>query len=279
MLRPLGAEQTTLTLDCLAEGFPERGRAFWDKGWARLLAWPGNRDADYPPGFFWMEKGEPAGIILTPASIRHSSGEPQIIVNVSSWYMRPAARWKAPLMLKALFRDDRVTFTDLTPTPDVQKMLPAFGFKAASDGIEWIATPLEATRRATGRVRPWRAGDVLAEGSPPDDLIRLHVEWGCLALVLEHDATPFLVVLKPMRVRGLPAARVLFAGSRQALNAALPALSRALLRHGHLFLRIDARPEGQRGMGFRPHGLWFARGEACEDRTDHFGSELALFDF
>ncbi|MBN8533567.1 MAG: hypothetical protein J0L51_05700 [Rhizobiales bacterium] len=280
MLTPLTAGRSSEAMELLIEGFPERGRGFWEKGLDRLLNWPGNRDSRYPPGFLWFDRGELAGIVLTPASARRGTGESRrAVVNVSSWYIREPFRWKAPLMLRALFQHADVTFTDLTPTPDVQKMLPAFGFSPASEGIEWIGTPLEAFGSSAGRLRRWRSGDPLASGSPPDELIALHVEWGCTALVLERGGESFLVITKPMRIRGLPGARVLFAGSRNALEAGLPALSRYLLVRGFLVLRVDARPKARRGRGFRPDGIWFARGDAFEDRTDHFGSELALFDF
>ncbi|MCU0817972.1 MAG: hypothetical protein MUF11_01520 [Beijerinckiaceae bacterium] len=280
MLRPFGPENATEILQLLEEGFPERGRAFWEKAIARLFAWPGNRELDYPPGFFWIDKNEPVGIILTPASPRMNGGETlRPIVNVSSWYVRETHRWKAPLMLRALFRDERVIFTDLTPTPDVQKMLPSFGFVPASGGIEWIGTPFMAFRASAARLRRWNPGEALAAGAPPDALIAEHVAWGCMALVLEQGSARHLLVLKPIRMRGLPGARILFAGSRAALEAGLPALARFMLARGTLLLRIDARPEGRRGQGYRPHGIWFARGDSFPDRTDHFGSELALFDF
>lgn len=280
MLIPLTTGRSSEAMELLIEGFPERGRSFWEKGLERLFEWPGNRDGRRPPGYLWLDRNDLAGIVLTPASTRRGEGESRrAIVNVSSWYIREPYRWKAPLMLRALFQDADAIFTDLTPTPDVQKMLPAFGFKPVSDGIEWIGTPLEVFRFSTGSLRRWQPGEPLAIGSPPDELITLHVKWGCTALVIEQCGENFLVVTKPMRIRGLPGARVLFAGSRAALEASLPALSRYMLLRGFLILRVDARPEARRGRGFRPDGIWFARGDAFEDRTDHFGSELALFDF
>lgn len=280
MLKPFGPEDRAQVLFMLEEGFPERDRIFWGRALDRLFAWPGNRAVDYPPGFFWIEKGESVGIILTPASPRNRTDEASPpVVNVSSWYVRDSYRWKAPLMLRALFRDERVIFTDLTPTPEVQKMLPAFGFMPACEGIEWIGTPFFAFRQKKARVLAWQSGTMLAAGSPPDPLIAEHISWGCTALVLEHAEARHLVVLKPMRARGLPAARVLFAGCRAALEAGLPALSRHMLLRGTLLLQIDARPEARRGPGYRPHGIWFARAKSFPDRTDHFGSELALFDF
>lgn len=280
MLKPFGPGDRASALQLLDEGFPERGRAFWEKALDRLLNWPGNAAVDYPPGFFWCDKDEPVGVILTPASPR-GTGETALlpVVNVSSWYVRESHRWKAPLMLRALFRDERVVFTDLTPTPEVQKMLPSFGFVPACEGIEWIGTPVLAIRSSEARVTRWQPGTMLAPGSPPDNLILEHVAWGCTVLVLEQGHLRHLVVLKSMKVRGLPGARVLFAGCRGALEAGLPALARHMLLRGTIILLIDARPEDRRGPGYRTHGIWFARAKSFPNRTDHFGSELALFDF
>lgn len=280
MLIPLTTARSSEAIELLIEGFPERGRDFWENGLERLFSWPGNRESRYPPGYLWFDKQDLAGIVLTPASLRGGNGEGRrAVVNVSSWYVREPYRWKAPLMLRTLFQGDEVVFTDLTPTEDVQKMLPAFGFKPVSEGIEWIATPLEAFRFSRSTLRRWRPGLALAAGSPPDELIAQHVSWGCSAFVLEQRGENVLVVTKPMRVRGLPGARVLFAGRRKALEAGLSALSRFMLLRGVLILRIDARAKERRGWGFRSAGIWFARGDTFEDLTDHFGSELALFDF
>lgn len=280
MLAPVTPDRLDEAIALLDEGFPERGRGFWSRGLARLAEWHGNAETGFPLGFFWLEAGHPVGIVLTPASRRLAAlGEVETIVNVSSWFIRPDFRWKAPLMLRALFRKEGVIFTDLTPSPEVQKMLPAFGFSPVNAGILLLATPWQALQASQGwQVRAWHSGDELPDKGPDPGLIGWHVDQGCLPLVLEKGAARHLLLCRPFRYRQLPAVETLFVGSHAALRAAMPALSRYMLRKGILVLQTDVRAGAPQPFGFRPRGIWFARGGCFADRTDHLGSELCLLD-
>lgn len=278
MLVPITSDRIADAVALLAEGFPERNSQFWQSSLARVLDWPGNRLADYPAGFLWVEQSEPVGILLTPASPRSGADGP-VLVNVSSWYLRAAFRWKAPLMLRALFRDGRAVFTDLTPTPDVRAMLPAFGFREINPGIVLRLTPALALGRGNGAsVVPWQPDVPLPQGSPPAEIIAFHRDLGCATLVIRHGTDNQLCVFRPFRYRGLKAARAVYIGSHAALAGSWPAIARRLLGKGFLIVQSDIRPGCPSPLGFRPHGQWFAKGGAFDDRTDHLGSELCLFD-
>jgi len=276
---------TLSDLDCatelLAEGFPGRTRAFWRTSLARLVQAGGNVAAEYPFGFFLMEKGEPVGVALTPASLRpRPDGAPQRVVNVSSWYVRPVHRWRAALMLRKIVGDPGLVYTDLSPTADVQTMLATFGFKPVNLGVVMHLLPSLALRRGVpATVSEWQAGEALPEGSPPAMLLESHRALGCLPLIVEGRAGRTLLVLRPKRVRRLPATQAVYVGSHAALEPHLPALARHLLGRGLLVAQIDCRSEaGTRNIGFRRNGLWFAKGSLFEDCTDHLGTELSLFD-
>ena len=278
MLTPITPVLSSRAIDQLAEGFPERGRAFWEAGLTRILAWPGNAGAEYPAGFLWLDKEEPVGILLTPAS-RRPGPSGQVLVNVSSWYIRPEYRWKAPLMLRALFRDPEAIFTDLTPTPDAQAMLQAFGFRQVNAGIALQVTLLLALKPGPPvKVRPWRPEDRLDSAAPAAEIIAFHRDRGYPTLVIEQGETCHLVICKPFLYRRLRAAAAVYISSHAAMGAALPALARQLLSSGILVLQSDIRPGKPKPLGFRKRGLWFAKGESFEDRTDHLGSELCLLD-
>ncbi|MCZ8187056.1 MAG: hypothetical protein O9308_11790 [Beijerinckiaceae bacterium] len=278
MLTPITPARASEAIALLDEGFPERGSDFWQRSLQRLFDWPGNALAGYPPGFFWLEKEQPVGILLTPASPRRGSGD-RVVVNVSSWYLRPDVRWKAPLMLRAVFRDPGPIFTDLTPTPDVQAMLPAFGFHPVNPGIGLQLTPLLALRPGGDvRVRAWEPEDGLDGITPPPELIAHHRDRGFPTLVIEQGQARHLCVFRPFRYRSLPAAFAVFIGSHAVLPAAWPALARHLLARGCLVVQCDVRAGKPHPLAFRRRGLWFAKGETFDDRTDHFGSELCLLD-
>jgi hypothetical protein len=277
-LTPLTRELSEIALDLLDEGFPERGRSFWQGALGKLLDWPGNAEAGYPVGFLWFDAGAPAGVVLTPASLRQAaSGGRRTIVNVSSWYVRPDFRWKAPLMLRSLFRDESVVFTDLTAAPGVQQMLAPFGLHPVNQGIALIPTPTLLAGRSRAEVRAWRPEDLAGRDAPDAALIDLHRRWGCRALTIDDGRERHLLVLKPFRYRGLPAAQALYVGSHRALDAALPAVARHMLLRGCLVLQVDRRPGSVPVPGLRQRGIWFAKGGCFRDRTDHLGSELSLF--
>lgn len=280
MLTPLTPDLKAEAITLLCEGFPERDAAFWDRGLTRLFAWPGNHATRRPIGYLWREGGKAEGVILTPATEHiDDDGQCRILVNVSSWYVRPALRWKAPMMLRALFRDADPIFTDLTPTPDVQKMLPAFGFHPVNRGVWLQPLPLLALRPASRvRIRPWRAGQRPAGAVPGDDLIALHEAWGCLPLEIDTGDLRQLVVLKPFRLRGIPAIRTVFVEHHAAFTAARPALARFLLKRGFLVLQSECRGEACRPGWFRERGIWFARGNRFAKGSSQFGSELCLLD-
>ncbi len=278
MLTPITPALSSRAIDLLDEGFPGRGRAFWEAGLTRIIEWPGNAAADFPPGFVWLDKDEPVGILLTPASPRPRP-DGCVLVNVSSWYIRPDYRWKAPLMLRALFRNPKAIFTDLTPTPDVQAMLPAFGFRQVNAGIALQFTPLLALKPGpNAKVRPWQLDDRLDAAAPAPEIIAFHCDQGYPTLVIEWGETCHLVMCKPFLYRGLRAAEAVYIGSHAAMAAALPALARKLLSTGVIILQSDIRPGKPKPIGFRKRGLWFAKGESFDDRTDHLGSELCLLD-
>ncbi|MCZ8182690.1 MAG: hypothetical protein O9322_06945 [Beijerinckiaceae bacterium] len=278
MLTPITPARAAEAVSLLDEGFPERGPAFWQRSLQQILDWPGNALAGYPPGFFWLEKEQPVGILLTPASPR-GGPDGRIVVNVSSWYLRPDFRWKAPLMLRAVFRDPGPVFTDLTPTPEVQAMLPAFGFRPINPGIGLQLTPLLALRPGGDvRVRAWQPDDRLDGAAPPPELIGLNRDRGFATLVIEQGPARHLCVFRPFRYRSLPAAFSIFIGSHAALPAAWPAIARHLLARGILVVQCDVRAGVPHPLALRRRGLWFAKGETFDDRTDHLGSELCLLD-
>lgn len=280
MLRPLEASSFPVALALLCEGFPERSPAFWEAGLQRLQKHGGNHEAGYPFGFLLMEGEKAVGIALTPASLRHQGdGNRQTVVNMSSWYVQPAHRWRAGIMLKTIFADKSVVFTDLTPTEDVQKMLPVFGFRAVNKGILFHALPFALFGSWSARVSLLQETVALPSSSLSSGTVQAHRHLGCRMLRMEGSAGPQLVIYRPIRHRGVPGAHLIYAESDAALAAGFGALARHLLAQGLLFLITDCRDEAaSRAWNFRPRGIWFARPDIFEDRTDFVGSELCILD-
>lgn len=278
MLRPLSAEDFNVATDLLVEGFPERGRAFWREALATLQRCG---DPDLPIGFLLLDKDSPAGVVLTPSSLRRrSGGEARKFVNLSSWYVRPRYRWRSGPMLKSVVADAQAVHIDLTPTDRVKQMLPAFGFEPISIGIEVAILPLVAlSGGGSAVVRAATAADWPSADGPDWALIERHREFGCAALMVDGPAGSTRVVYQIVRRRGLRVARLVYVESHERLRPAMGRLARHLLGRGCAILRLPAK-DARVGFGsiFLRRGVWYAKGDDFADRTDVLGTELILFD-
>jgi len=280
-MRPLVDGDIPQAALLLHEGFPALSVAFWVAALARLRHYGGNAQADVPLGWFMLHKDQPVGVMLTPASLRtRTDGSVEKLVNLSSWYVRPPHRWRAGFMLRGVMADKTCIYTDLTPTAEVQLMLPKLGFTALNRGVLLYALPLLAVLPAGGAVvRALEPGEMWLHAGPAPEMIEAHRDLGCLPLVLETAAGPQLVVVKRIRVRGVPGAQLIYAASRSEVVRHRSALARHLLRRGLLIFVHDTPHARSTALGwFRQRDLWFASGDdgSLSDRTDAFASELSI---
>lgn len=263
--------------DLLVEGFPERGRAFWTQSVATLARFA---DGDHPLGFLLIDKDEPVGVILTPSSMRRrADGAAQRIVNLSSWYVRPAHRWRSGRMLKSVIAQEGVIYTDLTPTERVRQMLPALGFAPLNIGIQLSFLPaLALFGGRSGAVTTAGEADWRAASDGPDwSLIDDHGAFECTPLMVDSPAGATRIVYQ--RRRGSSLARLVYVESHERLRPAMGSLAAYLLARGCALLRMPAR-DRRVGFGsiFIARAVWFAKGDDFADRTDILGSERILFD-
>lgn len=286
MLQPIATDTATpadlrQATALLQEGFPERPALFWSQTVDRLHGQAGQALDSAPWGQFLVHQGQPVGILLTLGSWRRPTGLPaHRVVNLSSWYVQPLHRWQAGRMLGRLLAEPDTTFTDLTPTPAVQRMLPRLGMQPVNCGTLIHPLPRHLLRRPASpaasvqALPPSHCGQ--AHGLPPG-LLQAHTRLGCLALHLHDDEGTQLLVLRPIRLRGVPGALLVYAESQRRWRAQLGLLARHLLRQGLVFLESDQRPgDCTRGAIVRPRSVWWSKGRCFADRTDLLGSELCL---
>lgn len=280
MLRPLLPDDFPAAAALLTEGFPQRGEAFWQQGLQLLARHAGNRAVGVPLGMLMWDGNRPVGVALMPASPRQQlDGTQRVLVNLSSWYVQPAQRWRAALMLRAMVAEPGHTYVDLTPSGDVERMLPLFGFRAVNRGTTIALLPQLLLGPGGGaRVRPLRSDDRLPDRSPTMDQLMAHRELGCHSLLLEHNGDRTLLVYRHRTIRKLPGARLKYIGSHVAMQRHLPVVARHLLARGVLMLSWDTRDEPMQGRAFvhRAGGIWYARGDTFDDCTDFVGTELCI---
>ncbi len=278
-MRPLAEADFAQAADLLREGFPGHAPDFWPQALARLQRYGGNAEAGYPLGYFMLDKDQPVGVALTPASLRHrADGSIGRVVNISSWYVRQPYRWRAGFMLRGILADRSATYTDLTATPELQKTLATLGLQPINRGIAVHALPLLCLHPGQGvQLHELRPNQAWPQRGPPRALVEAHRELACLPVVLEQGATQQLVIFKHSRLRGLPAAQLVYAERRSQLLGDRGALARFLLARGFVFFVCETQHAASTATAwFRPREIWFASGNNFDDATDVFASELCL---
>ena len=227
-------------VDLLARGFPVRDHAYWQRALTRL------RDHRGPPdlprfGYLLQCGGTPVGVVLTIGSVRPSGENPAVLCNLSSWYVEPAFRAYAPLLISAALRHRGVTFINVSPAPHTVPIVEVQGFKRYSDG-QYAAIPALAS--APGIEVTLQENDE-APKAPCDplelELMRTHRGYGCITMwaVTPHRAFPF--VFLPRRVSGvIRCAELIYCPDLSAFIRFARPLGRALLRRGRGFVLIDA---------------------------------------
>jgi hypothetical protein len=227
-------------VDLLARGFPTLDLAYWQRAFARLRAHRGPRDI---PKFGYLLQcgGTPVGVVLTIASVRPAGDKPAVLCNLSSWYVEPAFRAYAPLLISAALRHKDVTFVNVSPAPHTVPIVEVQGFKRYSNG-QFVAVPALAPA-PDGLVR-LKAGD--EDPQAPCDpvevaLMRSHRAYGCITLWAVTPDRAFPFVFLPRRVNGvIPCAELVYCPSFAAFIRFARPIGWALLRGGRAFVLIDA---------------------------------------
>lgn len=280
MPRPLEVSDLPAARQLLCEGFPERSASFWHRAIEHLHLHGGNLAAGHPLGYGLFDGSTMVGVALTPASLRRKAdGSLGRVVNLSSWFIRPEHRYRAVFMLRRMLADPQASYIDLTPSPAVQRMLPAFGMAVVNASTAIHLLPCHAIHGGgKARVRPLAKDDDAPAIGPLPQLLASHRRLGCVPLWLEHPDGADLLVYRRIRVRGVPAAQLVYVASHRVLQRHLGAVARHLVSAGLLLLVCDSRVAGpdRWHTRYRVRDLWYARGEDFSDRTDFLGSERCL---
>ncbi|GJD93961.1 hypothetical protein OCOJLMKI_1159 [Methylobacterium iners] len=278
----IDACNATDALRVLERGFPNLDTAFWQKGLVRWNSLVDARKNDlYLDGHIFQIFGKDVGVLLTFKSDRiRSDGTRYQMINLSSWYIDVAYRWRAPMMLRSVVRDERSVFTDLTPSPEVDRINVAVGFRDWSDGMLIAAAVPWAAKRSPNEVRLVELDDPRARdlGAQEREMLARHRAVGCLAAILCQPHGVAALLFRLIRRRGIVFAQLLYAESRRMVIEHLPAVMRFLLARGVLLLSIDAtRAQCPSGTFFRPGRRRFCKGPIDPDRLDYACSELVAF--
>jgi hypothetical protein len=265
----------------LTRGFaPRRPRRFWE----HLVAHLARRAvaADLPGyGYLLESDGAAVGTILQIFSTRHGSGETATICcNLSSWYVDPAFRSYAPLLVAQAMKQKGDTYLNISSIPHTRPMLEAQGYVRYSNGV-FVTLPW-LSRAPDGPVR------VLAGDQPPrapfeaheHELLRDHAENGCLSLWCETPERAYPFVFRARLVRRLiSCAQLIYCDDIATFVRFARPLGGYLARRGRPLVILDAngRVPGLVGRYFDDTMPKYFKGPAAPRLGDLAYTETAFF--
>jgi hypothetical protein len=225
----------------LARGFPTRSPLFWLNALREL----GRREP--PPGLpkfgYLMEcSGDVVGAILLICSTMHEGQSSAVRCNLSSWYVEPAFRAHATLLVAHALRHKEVTYLNVSAAPHTWPIIEAQGFSRYCDGI-FVAMPIlssphdENVKVFDAHQRP----DVDFDPFEREVLLE-HAGHGCcisLWCATAKRAYPF--VFRPRLVKHIfPCAQMIYCSDVGHFVRLAGPIGRYLARRGRFLVIIDA---------------------------------------
>jgi hypothetical protein len=198
-------------VDLLTRGFRLRTRDYWQRALEKLSTH--RTPAEMPKfGYLLESDGGVVGVILLIFSSIPGEDASRMRCNVSSWYVEPAFRSHASLLISQAIKFKNVTYVNISPALHTRPIVEAQGFLRYSSGQFVAAAALSMNGPAGG-------AKVIGADMRPDahfepselDLLLAHKEHGCMSLwcVTSERAHPF--VFMPRLAKGVvPFAQLIY---------------------------------------------------------------------
>lgn len=278
--RQIAASDLDAVTELLARGFPDRSRAFWVRALGLLTAHP--TPAGLPKyGYLLESDGAPVGVILLIFSALPNGAQGTIRGNVSSWYVEPAFRGYAALLVAQALKQTNVTYVNVTPIKHTWPILAAQGYARYCNGA-FVAVPALKLASGGARVEPAdAAADPGAPFAPFERTLLLdHAGYGCISCwaVTPERAHPF--VFRPFAVKGITVgAQLIYCRSVDDFVRFAGPLGRFLLARGKPLVVLDADGPvgGLAGKFFAGKKPRFFRGPERPRCGDLAYTEIAMF--
>lgn len=281
-IEAFGAARWPVARQALMRGYPGSSEAWWQAGFERTQAVPGNAP-DQPLGMLLHGPTGIAGVVMLYASRRVTAlpGSPQLHVNLSSWAMVPESREQAIWFVRRALHEPDAVYSSLTPITATARILKRMKFQTISHQLVLSVTPrLALSASPAAAVSPRVLGAAATLGALRDDPIHPalvdHDRLGCVVCSVEtHDGLLPLVFRCRLRSLKLPVAELIYTPSVAALCAVVRPLSRFLLRRGFPLMEFEANEDA--AIDFRAVRLFrrrLASGPYPKHGIDHLYSEL-----
>jgi hypothetical protein len=278
--RQITDSDLTGVADRLKKGFGRRRTLqYWQQALARLAQY--STPKELPKYGYLMEReGVPIGILLLIHSRVRTDDGWTVRCNLSSWYVEPAFRSHAPLLVAQALKRPDVTYLNISPAPHTRPIIEAQGFIRYSNG-QFVSLALPAPFARTKEI-------VIGAGTLPDapfesferDLLLDHVGYGCVGVwcMTAERAYPF--VFAPRRLKGfIPGVQLIYCRNAEDYVRFARPIGSYLAARGKSLVLVDA--DGPiRGLpgryidGLAPR---YFRGPASPRLGDLAYTEAALF--
>jgi hypothetical protein len=228
-------------VDLLTRGFRLRSRDYWRRALEKLSLH--RTPAELPRyGYLLESGGDLVGVILLIFSAIPGAGAPRMRCNVSSWYVEPAFRSHASLLISQAIKHKNVTYVNVSPALHTRPIVEAQGFSRYSSG-QFVAAPALSMSGPSGAVKVIGVDQRPAAHFEPGELelLRAHQELGCLSLwgVTSQAAHPF--VFMPRRAKGvIPCVQLIYCRQISDFIRLARPIGRYLAARGRPLVIIDA---------------------------------------
>ncbi len=276
--RPIGEEDLPAVAAFLAEGFPDRSRAYW----ARALEVLRGREAPeaYPRyGLLLEADGACVGAVLQIYSRIVEGGEASVRCNLSSWFVRPAFRSHAALLVSRALRHKEVTYLNVSPAAHTWPILEAQGYRRYSEG-QVAALPLLSLRGFGARVRAYTS-DARGLDAETAAILDAHRALGLMVVTCRKGGESAAFAFLPRAVKGVGrrVAQLAWCRDTASFQRFAGPLGRWLLLQGLPVVLFDAcgPARGLVGRFFRDRAPKYFRGARPPRLNDLAFTEPVLF--
>lgn len=278
--RQIAGSDVPAVVDLLTEGFPRRGRRYWQQALQRLGKHP--TPPTYPKyGYLLETNGRIVGAVLLIFTATGSGADRITWCNVSGWYVEAAFRAYATMLTYPALSSKDVTYLNISPAKHVRPIIEVQGFRRYADG-QFLALPILS--RSPERTKVRILGGAQCPEVPFDpldrELLRSHMEFGCIGLwcVTPERAYPFLFVPRLVR-RVVSCAQLIYCPAIEDLVRFAQPIGRFLTLRGRPLVLIDSNGPiaGLVGYYFAGHSPKYFRGANRPRLGDLTYTEAAIF--
>ena len=277
--RQIQEQDLEVVADLLTEGFPDRTRKYWTSGLERLGQRP--TPVGFPQfGYVLESEGELVGVLLL---IFTGDDDGAVLrFNVSSWYVRPAYRAHATLMVTLALKRKDAVFLNTSPVPATLPILEAMGYRALTLG-QHLCAPVLSPRGLGARVIR-----ITPDTEIPDypdqgelELLRAHAAQNCLSVVCRDGRgwTPFVFMRRQIAYSPFGVLQLAYCRDTADLARFAGALGLFMLASGHVLVICDAdgAVPGLAGKFFKGKSPKYYRGPVAPRINDLAFTEAVIF--